>query len=154
MRVDEAFAGARASCARSTGSVRSTPPASFHGELRDYQREALGWLAFLRRFGFGGCLADDMGLGKTVQVLALLERAPRVAARKGPAPSLVVVPRSLVFNWIAGGGAVRPQLRVLDYTGDARRAPRRVRRLRPGADHLRHAAHAIRRAARRSRSTT
>ena len=41
--------------------------------LRDYQREGLGWLEFLQRFGFGGCLADDMGLGKTIQVLALLE---------------------------------------------------------------------------------
>jgi SNF2 family DNA or RNA helicase len=33
-------------------------------------------MGFLRRFGFGGCLADDMGLGKTVQVLALLEARP------------------------------------------------------------------------------
>ncbi|MHB1224623.1 MAG: SNF2-related protein, partial [Gemmatimonadaceae bacterium] len=48
-------------------------PAGFTGELRSYQREGLGWLHFLRGFGFGGCLADDMGLGKTIQVLALLE---------------------------------------------------------------------------------
>ena len=53
------------------------PPASFAGTLRDYQRDALGWFAFLREFGFGGCLADDMGLGKTVMVLALLESAAR-----------------------------------------------------------------------------
>ena len=57
------------------------PPAGFQGELRGYQREGLGWLHFLREFGFGGCLADDMGLGKTVQVLALLE-APRREPRQ------------------------------------------------------------------------
>jgi hypothetical protein len=49
------------------------PPPGFQGQLRAYQREGLGWLHFLRQFGFGGCLADDMGLGKTIQVLALLE---------------------------------------------------------------------------------
>ena len=51
------------------------PPKAFVGELRSYQSEGLGWLQFLERFGFGGCLADDMGLGKTVQVLALLAAA-------------------------------------------------------------------------------
>ena len=51
----------------------STEAPTFVGTLRGYQREGLGWLAFLQRFGFGGCLADDMGLGKTVMVLALLD---------------------------------------------------------------------------------
>ena len=59
---------------RQFGGVRAVEaPATFVGTLRPYQREGLGWLEFLREFGFGGCLADDMGLGKTVQVLALLE---------------------------------------------------------------------------------
>lgn len=56
-----------------SGIEAADPPADFRGELRPYQKEGLGWTEFLRRFGFGGCLADDMGLGKTVQVLALLE---------------------------------------------------------------------------------
>ena len=30
------------------------------------------WLAFLRQWGLGACLADDMGLGKTLQTTALL----------------------------------------------------------------------------------
>ena len=68
------------SCAASRGSSRSIRPLDFTGALREYQREGLGWLQFLERFGFGGCLADDMGLGKTVQVLALL--AGRAKAKK------------------------------------------------------------------------
>ena len=47
------------------------PPSGFQGSLRPYQCIGLGWVHFLERFGFGGCLADDMGLGKTVQALAL-----------------------------------------------------------------------------------
>ena len=75
-------------------------PEGFRGELRDYQGEGLGWVAFLEKFGFGGCLADDMGLGKTVQVLALLQARARDAAARDRAdrlPSLVVAPKSPHF---------------------------------------------------------
>ena len=41
---------------------------------RPYQQRGVSWLAFLRRWGLGACLADDMGLGKTVQALALMQR--------------------------------------------------------------------------------
>jgi SNF2 family DNA or RNA helicase len=97
------------------------PPPEFRGDLRPYQREGLGWLYFLQRFGFGGCLADDMGLGKTVQVLALLE-SRRVLRRSAepPPPSLVVVPRSLLFNWRREAERFTPQIRLLDHTGLAR----------------------------------
>jgi SNF2 family DNA or RNA helicase len=73
---------------------------------------------FLRRFSFGGCLADDMGVGKTAQVLALLEA--RRASSESPGPSLVVVPKSLVFNWKQEAARFTPRLRVLDHTGLAR----------------------------------
>lgn len=94
-------------------------PRSFQGELRDYQKEGLAWLHFLREFGLGGCLADDMGLGKTVQVLALLEsrRVRRLKKGESRRPSLVVVPRSLVFNWIEEAGRFTPKLKVANYTG-------------------------------------
>ena len=98
---------------------------------------------FLREFGFGGCLADDMGLGKTVQVLALLDAPPRAADRSQERrpPSLVVVPRSLVFNWKQEAARFAPELRVLDHTGIGRgKTGRALRRLRPGPHHLRHAA--------------
>src|SRR5262249_9792140 len=72
-RWDDAFARARAELAAFDRVEPGDAPRGFTGELREYQRHGLGWLHFLRRFGFGGCLADDMGLGKTVQVLALLE---------------------------------------------------------------------------------
>ncbi len=101
-------------------------PTSFCGTLRGYQREGHSWLHFLRDFGLGGCLADDMGLGKTVQVLALLE-SRRIERQQGNAPhqpTLLVVPKSLVFNWLAEAERFTPELRCLDYTECHRRTLR------------------------------
>ena len=121
-RCDETFARVREELRRTfTALSRAPQPAGFVGQLRDYQREGLGWMEFLRHFGFGGCLADDMGVGKTAQVLALLEtRRAQRAAGQPVAPSLVVVPHSLVFNWQQEAARFTPQLRVLDHTGLAR----------------------------------
>jgi hypothetical protein len=126
VQVDAGFTRARDELQRFAGIEPADPPAEFVGELRGYQREGLGWLHFLQKFGFGGCLADDMGLGKTVQVLGLLEsrRQLRMNTKDDgtdrPRPSLVVVPRSLVFNWIQEAARFTPQLRVLDHTGMGR----------------------------------
>jgi len=117
-RCDALFAQARDELRIFAGIRATDPPAAFRGELRPYQKEGLGWMNFLNQFGFGGCLADDMGLGKTVQVLALLEarRASR-RQRNGSGPSLVVVPKSLIFNWKQEAARFTPGLRVLDHTG-------------------------------------
>jgi hypothetical protein len=134
--VDAAFAHARDELSRFETITSREPPASFRGELRTYQKEGLGWLHFLERFGFGGCLADDMGLGKTVQVLALLasrrehrtEPPPskgrgKKAAPRRLGPSIVVAPRSLIFNWKSEAARFAPELRVLEHTGNDRLPP-------------------------------
>jgi superfamily II DNA or RNA helicase len=113
VRVDEAFERVRDRL-RNFGGIRAADqPAGFVGELRGYQREGLGWMEFLREFGFGGCLADDMGVGKTAQVLALLEDR----RTRSSGPSLVVAPKSLMFNWREEAARFTPQLRVLEHTG-------------------------------------
>jgi len=122
IRVDAAFEKVRQNLRQFEGVVALDSPPGFHGELRPYQREGLGWLDYLQRFGFGGILADDMGLGKTIQVLALLQR--RRAHRQAKGPSLAVVPRSLVFNWVQEAAKFTPRLRVLDYTGPGRHSLR------------------------------
>ncbi|MBI4585055.1 MAG: SWIM zinc finger family protein [Planctomycetes bacterium] len=121
-RWDEASQRARKELQQFQGIEKMAPTQGFRGKLRPYQKEGLGWLHFLARLRFGGCLADDMGLGKTVQVLALLESRRELKASKKDAlpPSLVVVPKSLVFNWIAEAARFTPQLRVLNHTGISR----------------------------------
>ena len=113
IEFDKQFAQARGALAKFDGIDPADPPKGFKGELRGYQREGLGWLRFLRKFGFGGCLADDMGLGKTVQVLALL-------AGKRNGPALIVVPRSLIFNWKREAARFAPKLKVLEHHGTTR----------------------------------
>jgi superfamily II DNA or RNA helicase len=116
VHVDEIFERMRERLRTFQGVKTAEQPAGFVGHLRDYQCEGLGWMDFLREFGFGGCLADDMGVGKTAQVLATLE-ARRTEA---PGPSLVVAPKSLMFNWRAEAARFTPELRVLEHTGLAR----------------------------------
>ncbi len=82
VEVDAAFARARDRLGSFTGVRAKEAPPPVPRQATDYQREGLGWLDFLQRFGFGGCLADDMGLGKTVQVLALLVGARRARPRR------------------------------------------------------------------------
>jgi len=95
------------------------PPGELQAELRDYQRQGLSWLQFLREHGLGGVLADDMGLGKTVQALAhlLLEKTRGRMDR----PSLVVAPTSLMVNWQREAARFAPELRVLTLHGPQRR---------------------------------
>ncbi|HKC84998.1 MAG TPA: SWIM zinc finger family protein, partial [Blastocatellia bacterium] len=69
---DEAFARARDELKRFEGVKPADQPEEFIGELRPYQKDGLGWINFLRQFGFGGCLADDMGLGKCLAADSLV----------------------------------------------------------------------------------
>ena len=112
---DEVFERVRDKLKDYSGIRALEAPEGFVGSLRGYQRDGLGWFDFLDQFGFGGCLADDMGLGKTIQVLALLQ------GRRKAKASLVVVPKSLVFNWKQEAGRFTPELKILDHTGINRR---------------------------------
>lgn len=86
------------------------PPVELAGNLRDYQRRGLDWLAMLHRHRVTGILADDMGLGKTIQALALL-----LAVRgqeEQHRPSLVVAPTSVVGVWRDEAQKFAPSLKV------------------------------------------
>jgi superfamily II DNA or RNA helicase len=93
-------------------------PNGLKATLRPYQQRGLDWLAFLRRYGMGACLADDMGLGKTIQLIALLlyEREQRW----NTSPTLLVCPVSLVGNWRREIGKFAPGLKVLVHHGAGR----------------------------------
>ncbi|HBI37443.1 MAG TPA: helicase SNF [Spirochaetia bacterium] len=64
-------------------------------QMRHYQTDGYKWMKYLYDYSLGGCLADDMGLGKTLQSIALLS----TVYPDQKMPSLVVVPKSLLFNW-------------------------------------------------------
>lgn len=78
------------------------PGRGFKAALREYQQKGLDWLLFLHSLRLGACLADDMGLGKTVQVLAFLHilKSGFKKSTSGRQASLLVIPASLIFNWV------------------------------------------------------
>ncbi|HRJ49132.1 MAG TPA: DEAD/DEAH box helicase, partial [Phycisphaerales bacterium] len=119
-----------------------TAPGTFLGTLRPYQIRGVSWLSFLERFGLGACLADDMGLGKTIQLLGLLaherladpdspagQAAPegqeiRPASATNVPPTLLIVPMSVLGNWLHETRRFCPHLRVMIHHGATRRLGR------------------------------
>ena len=85
-------------------------------KLRSYQQEGVKWMKYLYDNNLGGCLADDMGLGKTVQTIGML-----TSIYPGEElPALIVMPRSLLFNWQAELQRFAPKLTVYTYYGNSR----------------------------------
>lgn len=78
-------------------------------ELRPYQSRGVAWLWQANQLGMGVCLADDMGLGKTIQILSLclLLKEKQKSLR-----AFVVVPASLVGNWVKEVERFAPSLSV------------------------------------------
>lgn len=113
-------------------------PEGLRGTLRPYQKAGYDWLRFLNQYRFGGCLADDMGLGKTFTTLTLLQSqyetngaandSAALPSLKGitffkpssKGASLVVMPTSLIYNWLAEAEKFTPNLNILVYTGTYR----------------------------------
>lgn len=84
--------------------------------LRPYQKEGVKWIKYLYDNNLGGCLADDMGLGKTLQTIAMLASIyPKVKQ-----PTLLIMPRSLLFNWQNELTRFAPQLKTYTYYGNTR----------------------------------
>lgn len=85
-------------------------------KLRPYQAEGIKWIKYLYDNNMGGCLADDMGLGKTLQTIGVLN----LIYPKQKKPTLLVMPRSLLFNWQSEISRFSPQLKAYTYYGNTR----------------------------------
>ena len=89
-------------------------PKDINAEFREYQIKGYGWLWFMYKYGLNGILADDMGLGKTLQALTVLQKAKEVDGR---APTLVICPTTVVFNWESEIQKFAPTLSCLKLSG-------------------------------------
>ncbi len=79
--------------------------------LRPYQEQGYHWLKYLQSVHLNGCLADDMGLGKTLQTITLLASI----YPEETLPTLIVMPKSLLFNWEKELDKFAPQLSYYVY---------------------------------------
>jgi len=110
-------------------------PDGLQAELRPYQKDGYNWLWYHQTRKTGAILADDMGLGKTLQTISLLLKIKFDALLNTPTeknavtemfgnkiattlpPSLIVMPTSLIYNWIAEFKRFAPDLRIGIYVG-------------------------------------
>ncbi|MCQ2229758.1 MAG: DEAD/DEAH box helicase [Bacteroidales bacterium] len=104
---------------------------TLNAQLRPYQTDGFKWLITLYENKKGGILADDMGLGKTIQTIALLSHIYATAAKRDTSgdtlfgsyndtvmgASLIVMPVSLVHNWISEINRFAPHLKIYNYAG-------------------------------------
>ncbi|MCG5539033.1 SNF2-related protein [Halorhodospira sp. 9622] len=102
--------------------LERAPPRSLAAQLRPYQQRGFQWLYGNVRAGLGCVIADDMGLGKTVQILALLAQL-RDDGELAGRPALVVVPTSLLSNWMREIQQFAPELGATTYHGGRRALP-------------------------------
>lgn len=86
---------------------------NLNAQLRPYQEEGIKWIKYLYDNNLGGCLADDMGLGKTVQTIGMLT----MIYPKEKKPTLIVMPRSLLFNWQNELQKFAPKIKYYVYYG-------------------------------------
>lgn len=91
-------------------------PPKVKAKLREYQEYGYKWLSYLIDNNLGGCLADDMGLGKTLQAISVLTRLHEKKGTK----SLVIMPKSLIYNWESEIKKFSPKLKVGIYYGNFR----------------------------------
>ncbi|MBR6056488.1 MAG: SNF2 helicase associated domain-containing protein [Bacilli bacterium] len=84
--------------------------------VRPYQEAGIKWLSVLHKYRLGGILADDMGLGKTLEVISFLEGLSE------DKPSLIIAPKSVIYNWLSEFKRWAPELEasVIDGTKDER----------------------------------
>ena len=79
--------------------------------MRSYQKAGYEWMKMLEKFKLNGILADDMGLGKTLQAISILTDLPQ------DSKSLIICPKTLLFNWVAEIEKFNPQLKYIIHEG-------------------------------------
>lgn len=116
-------------------------PNTVHATLRPYQKTGYNWISSLFENNLGACLADDMGLGKTLQTLSVIRRImdikPAKTGKKLNAKQLnlfdtieknetiedqqragiIIMPTSLIHNWMNEINKFVPDLKVLIHSG-------------------------------------
>ncbi|KAJ2852770.1 hypothetical protein J3B02_003447, partial [Coemansia erecta] len=112
--------------------VKEQPKYLQGGQMYSYQLEGANWLYYQWWQGKSAILADDPGLGKTIQTIAFLSiiyhlTLPKNANAKdivdtneGTFPFLIVVPTTLIDNWVSEFRKWAPFLSVATLSGNAK----------------------------------
>ena len=91
--------------------LRQPPTLSPECTMRKYQLEGLSWLVSQQEKGINSILGDEMGLGKTLQSISFVTYMLQVEKQTGP--FLVIVPLSVLSNWMNEFYKWSPSLKVM-----------------------------------------
>jgi SNF2 family DNA or RNA helicase/uncharacterized Zn finger protein len=94
-------------------------PKGLKATLRPYQEVGYSWMYKNAQLGLGSLIADDMGLGKTLQIISLLLKF-KEEGRLEQQQALVIVPTSLLTNWMNEIKKFAPLLLATTYHGTKR----------------------------------
>jgi SWI/SNF-related matrix-associated actin-dependent regulator of chromatin subfamily A member 5 len=105
-----------------TVKLTEQPRNIVNGQLRFYQIEGLNWLLKMKACNINGILADEMGLGKTLQTISLMAQLALLeseghSAGSSHLPSIVIVPKNTLSNWLKEFSKWAPSLRVFEFYG-------------------------------------
>lgn len=83
-------------------------------DLLSHQREGVEWMLKREKSMIsGGILCDEMGLGKTIQTIATMVENQKT--------TLIVVPKSIVSQWVSELKKFAPHFEVCEYNGTHRK---------------------------------
>ena len=97
--------------------ITQQPDILIGGTLKPYQLRGLQWLISLFNNNLNGVLADEMGLGKTIQTIALITYLIEKKGCNGP--FLIIVPLSVLPNWVNEFNHWAPSVNTVIYRGNA-----------------------------------
>ena len=84
-------------------------------ELHDHQIQGISWMVHMFKNGMPMMLGDQMGLGKTIQTIGFLAYLQHFMNKRGP--HLIVVPLSVLSNWMAEIERFCPTFRAIRFHG-------------------------------------
>ncbi|MCX6304119.1 MAG: SNF2-related protein [Bacteroidetes bacterium] len=102
-----------------SSSSKISLPGNLIATLRPYQLSGYRWIVQNASIGFGSLIADDMGLGKTVQVIAAILKFKQ-DGKLEKSKVLVIVPTTLLTNWLKEIEKFAPTLHPMIYHGASR----------------------------------
>eukprot|EP00953_Heterococcus_sp_UTEX-ZZ885_P028095 14995-Heterococcus_DN1.PRE.3 len=97
------------------GVTRLPAPSSITATMHAHQLDGLSWMVHMYSNGMPMILGDQMGLGKTLQSIAFMAHLKHTLQASGP--FLVVVPLSVISNWLAEIERFCPRLRPVRFHG-------------------------------------
>lgn len=92
-----------------------TKPRQLNAELHEHQISGISWMVHMFQKGMSFMLGDQMGLGKTLQSIGFICYLKYKLRQTGP--FLVVMPLSVLSNWMAEFERFCPQLKVIRLHG-------------------------------------